>query len=218
MFGIFKTISLDTWFAIGAAVISFILGLIITIIRYYKKPKCKNSFFCENSTNDFTKIHSQVNEILTETRLQLDCARCYISQFHNGGDFFSGESILKFSITHESCALGVSQTIDQQQGVLLTRFIEKLKILQEDHPRIIFTNNMSDSHFKGFMESRNTIAFILIPLRKDSMLSPYGYLCCEWCSWQHAEEINEIKVLQLVEKERRILNTLLLTGKINGKT
>lgn len=217
MFGIFKTISLDTWFAIGAATISFLLGLTITFIRQIKHKKCKNIYFCQGSSKDFTKLHSQINEILTEIRLELDSARAYICQFHNGGDFFSGESILKFSITHESCALGVEQTIDQQQGVLLTRFIEKLKILQEDQPRLIFTNTLEDSHFKGFMESRNTIAFILVPLRKQNMLSPYAYLCCEWCSWQHADKIKQVNVFKTLEKEKRILNTLLLTGSLNGK-
>jgi len=212
MLNLLKTINPDTWYAIGTGIISFILGMGLAIARILnkKEKKCKHPLFCNGSGKDFTKVHTQVNEMLTETRLELDCARSYISQFHNGGDFFSGESILKFSFTHESCGLGIEQTIDEYQGVLLTRFIEKLKILQEDVPRVIFTNTLTDSHFKGFMESRNTIAFIMIPLRKDDMLSPYGYVCCEWCSWQHAEKINADIVVKLIQKQLRILNTLLL--------
>ena len=108
-------------------------------------------------------------------------------------------------------------TINEQQGILLTRYIELLKILQEDEPRIVFTNTLHDTGFKGFMESRNTVAFTLIPLIKDGMLSPYGYLCTEWCSWQHAEKINADSVFALLEKETRILNSLLITNQ-NGKT
>lgn len=210
MYTLFKTITPDVWYSIGVAFISFFLGIGLTFTKKFKKQKCKHPLFCNGTGSDFTKVHSQINEILTETRLELDSARAYVAQFHNGGDFFSGESILKFSLTHESCGLGIAQTMDQQQGVLLTRFVEKLKILQEDEPRIIFTNTLNDSHFKGFMEARNTIAFVLIPLRKDDALSPYGYLCCEWCSWQHAEKIHSDVVLKLLEKEVRILNTLLL--------
>lgn len=208
MYKFFQTISLDTWFTMGAAGGSFLLGIIFTLLRRGKTTKKCTSIMCSGS--DFTKVHSQINEVLTELRLELDCARSYIVQFHNGGDFFSGESILKFSVTHESCGLGIQQTIDQQQGVLLTRFVEKLKILQEDDFRVIFTNTLPNSHFKGYMESRNTVAFVMIPLRKDSSISPYGYFCCEWCSWQHAEKIQAEKVFELIQKESRILNNLLI--------
>lgn len=209
MFTFLKSINPDIWYSMGAASISFVLGVYFTIFRKNNK-KCKHPLFCNNSGSDFTKVHSRVNEILTELRLELNCARTYVAQFHNGGDFFSGESILKFSLTHESCGLGIQQTIDEQQGVLLTRFVEKLKLLQEDHLRVIYTNSLTNSHFKGFMESRNTIAFVLIPLRKNEALSPYGYVCSEWCSWQHAEKIQEKQALGIVARETRILNTLLL--------
>lgn len=207
MFSLFKSITPDMWYTAGFALVSFVVGMSFSLLKLFKKSKTHKIF--SNTEKDFTKIHTQVNEVLTELRLQLDCARVYISQFHNGGDFFSGESILKFSLTHESCSLGVAQTMDQQQGVLLTRFVEKLKILQEDEPRIIFTNTLIDSHFKGFMEARNTIAFILVPLKKQNTISPFGYICCEWCSWNHAENINPNKTLGYLQKDIRILNTLL---------
>jgi hypothetical protein len=213
MLTFFKSLSPDVWFGIGVAVVSFLVGCVITLIRKLNiRTKCKHPLFCNGTGKDFTKVHTQVNELLTEMRLELDSARVFISQFHNGGDFFTGESILKFSITHESCSLGVVNTIDQQQGVLLTRFIEKLKILQEDEPRLIFTNTLVDSHFKGFLEARNTIAFILVPLRSDSSLTPYGYYCCEWCSWAHVDALNADVVDTFeffVKKNTRIINTLL---------
>jgi len=210
MFSIFKSISPEMWYAASVSIISFAMGISFALLKLLKNTKNKKHTLFSNNGTDFTKLHTQVNEVLTEVRIQLDCARAYIAQFHNGGDFFSGESILKFSITHESCSLGVEQTIDQQQGVLLTRFIEKLKILQEDEARIIFTNTLTDSHFKGFMEARNTIAFVLVPLKKDTSLSPYGYICAEWCSWNHAEQINADFVLNFLKKDIRILNTLLI--------
>ena len=208
MFTLFKTITPEMWYAAGVGIVSFVMGILLTLLKTLKNTKKRHVLF-SNGQNDFTKLHSQVNEVLTEIRIELDCARTYVAQFHNGGDFFSGESILKFSITHESCSLGVEQTIDQQQGVLLTRFVEKLKLLQEDESRIVFTNTLTD-HFKGFMEARNTIAFVVVPLRKDTSLTPYGYICCEWCSWSHAEHIKADFVLDFLKKDSRILNTLLI--------
>jgi hypothetical protein len=105
----------------------------------------------------------------------------------------------------------MEQTIDKQQNVLLTSFTDKLKILQEPIPEIIFTNNLPDSHFKGFMESRNTIAFVLIPLIQVGRPSPFGYVCCEWCSWKHAEQINYTKANDTLSKNIRIIKTLLTT-------
>lgn len=204
-----KSIPLDVWFTIGASIISFLIGIGYGFIRLIKHKKCKNAWVCKKGM-DFTKLHSQVNEILTELRIRLDCARISITQFHNGGDFFSGESILKFSVTHESCALGVEQTIDQQQGVLLTRFVEKLKLLQNDDCKLIFTNSLSDSHYKGFLQSRNTIAFVLVPLKVDNSLNPYGYLCAEWCSWSHVDKINEKEMLYDLTRDITIINTLLI--------
>jgi hypothetical protein len=212
MFNLFKSIPADAWFAIGASVISFLMGIIFTIIRWTKTKTSKYSLFCnKKSGKDFTNIHSQINEILTEVRVELGSARTFISQFHNGGDFFSGENILKFSITHESCLLGIEQTIDKQQGVLLTSFTDKLKLLQEPQPRVVFVNDLPDSHFKGFMEARNSIAFIMIPLIKTGMISPFGYICCEWCSWKHAEQINFDKLNESLNKNVRIIKTLLTT-------
>lgn len=209
MFNFIKSTPIDIWFGMGVAIVSFVMGLGYGVFRVIKHPKCKNPWICKKAA-DFTKLHSHVNEILTEMRVNVDAARVYIAQFHNGGDFFSGESILKFSVTHESCTLGVEQTIDQQQGVLLTRFVEKLKILQEESPRLILTNTLPDCHYKGYLESRNTLAFMLIPLRTQAAFNPYGYLCIEWCSWKHADSINMEQLFKIVYKDIRILNTLLL--------
>jgi hypothetical protein len=209
MFNFIKSIPIDLWFTIGASVISFLIGIAYGFIRIIKPKKCKNLWVC-NKAIDFTKLHSQVNEILTELRIRLDSARTSITLFHNGGDFFSGESILKFSVTHQSCALGVDHSIDEDQGVLLTRFIEKLKLLQTNNSRLILTSSLPDSHYKGFLESRNTIAFVLVPLKRENSLNPYGYLCAEWCSWSHADKINETEMLTALNKDIRVLNTLLI--------
>jgi hypothetical protein len=209
MFNLIKSVPVEVWFGMGVAVVSFFMGMGYSVFRIIKPKKCKNPWICTKGS-DFTKLHSHINEILTEMRVNLDCARISISQFHNGGDFFSGESILKFSVTHESCALGVEQTIDQQQGVLLTRFVEKLKLLQEETPKLIFTNQLADSHFKGYMESRNTLAFILVPMKTQTSLNPYGYLCAEWCSWSHVDKIQPDYAFSIIYKDIRVLNTLLL--------
>ena len=166
MFSIFKSISPEMWYAAGVSIISFAMGTSFALLKLLKNTKDKKHTLFSNNGTDFTKLHTQVNEVLTEVRIQLDCARAYIAQFHNGGDFFSGESILKFSITHESCSVGIEQTIDQQQGVLLTRFIEKLKIALRLKFRDILENNPSNDSSNYIVKdnSQNTYALIKIYL------------------------------------------------------
>ena len=70
MFNLIKSLSLDTWYTVGAATISFLLGFGIPITKKFldglkkKKNACKHPLFCDDTGKEFTKVHSQINEIL----------------------------------------------------------------------------------------------------------------------------------------------------------
>ena len=50
-----------------------------------------------------------VDDQLEQIKDELDACRVWISQFHNGGNFYpTGKSIQKFSIFHEMYTPGVS--------------------------------------------------------------------------------------------------------------
>lgn len=83
--------------------------LYLLINKYVEKKKDKNrDKIKENIAN--TQL---VNEELLEIREYFDSDRVWISQFHNGGNFYpTGKSIQKFSIFYEVTKVGVS-TISQ---------------------------------------------------------------------------------------------------------
>ena len=203
--------NIDFYFYIGSYVISFILGGATTGItlfkKYYKKTK--------NTTIElgYLRIHGKLDEMLSELRIKTKSSRCGIVKFHNGGHFFDGDSILKFSTTHESCSLGTHSSLDAPQGQLTTRYVDKLELLEKNIATIYYTSYLKDSHFKVFLDLKNTVAFSCLPLFANGNIK-IGYLICEWCDFDDIEKTQESDITQKMLYYRRIIN-LLLTSAIN---
>lgn len=198
------------FFEIGTAVFSFAAGAVVSFYTIFKKRNIKLS---TQICNKFTRIHSSINEVLTELRIITKSSRTNLVQFHNGGNFLDGSSILKFSITHESCDLGTSSTIDSQQATLLTRFTDKLEFLQENVANIIKTREMKSSHFRNYMQSRDVQAFIMLPIHCEKKMNIIGYITVEWCD---LNEINNLRIdhfRQEIKIKRNIITELLYKQK-----
>lgn len=201
--------SLETYFTVGTYVFSFLMGGIFIILANIKKWLKKGK---SPSFNDkiFVRIHSQIDELLTEMRIKLNCSRTGICKFHNGGYFYDGVSIIKTTTTHESCSLGTSSTMDNSQGVLLTRFMDKIEILQKDEAKIFYTQDIKDGNYKAFLESKNVIAFIVLPF-VDSKNMKIGHLFCDWCSYEDVEDLDKNYISSITLYYRRLINSLLAT-------
>ena len=200
--------SLETYFTVGTYVFSFLMGGICIILTNLKKllKKTKSTSFNDKT---FVRIHSQIDELLTEMRIKLNCSRTGICKFHNGGYFYDGVSIIKTTTTHESCSLGTSSTMDNSQGILLTRFMDKIEILQKDEANIIYTQDLKDSNYKAFLESKNVIGFIIIPFF-DSKNMKIGHLFCDWCSYENVEDLDKNYISSITLYYRRLINSLLV--------
>ena len=201
--------SLETYFTVGTYVFSFLMGGIFIILANIKKwlKKSKSPSFNDKT---FVRIHSQIDELLTEMRIKLNCSRTGICKFHNGGYFYDGVSIIKTTTTHESCSLGTSSTMDNSQGVLLTRFMDKIEILQKDEANILYTQDIKDGNYKAFLESKNVIAFIVLPF-VDSKNMKIGHLFCDWCSYEDVEDLDKNYISSITLYYRRLINSLLAT-------
>jgi hypothetical protein len=205
----------DNFFTVGMYAISFILGAILVIITNFQKLISKfREFNRPKIERTFVRIHSQLDEMLTELRLTLNSCRTGIVKFHNGGHFFDGTSILKFTTTHESCEIGIDSSIDSPQGQLITRYVDKIKILDKDEIKIYYTSDLKDSYFKGYLEQRSTVAFILLPLFCEKGLK-IGYLISEWCDHERIESRSLEDVVDGTKYYRRIINSILITNKTN---
>lgn len=206
----------DSFFTIGMYAISFILGASAIFLTNFKKiVKRFKEYSVPLDEKGFVRIHSQLDEMLTELRLSLSCCRSGIVKFHNGGYFFDGSSILKFTTTHESCELGIDSSIDSPQGQLLTRYVDKIKILDKNEAKIYYTSDLKDSLFKGYLEQRSTVAFTMLPLFNDKLLK-MGYMITEWCDHDRLEQnLTQDDIINKIEYYRRIISTLLAANKNN---
>jgi len=91
---------------IGAFLTGVVGPLLYLLINKHveKKKEGKRDRIKENIANT-----NLINEELMEIREEFDSDRVWISQFHNGGNFYpTGKSIQKFSIFYEVTKVGIS--------------------------------------------------------------------------------------------------------------
>ena len=167
--------------------------------------------------NCFWKVHTVLHETLTELRLKTDCARAQIVQFHNTGEFLDGISMKKLSLTHESLDKGVSSEMSVKQNLLLSMCVEGLMLLLEDDSKIYIVDTLEDSWCKQLLENSNVVAFSFLPLKKYGQA--IGYVMVQWCSWNKADNVDEVEMSEYVETARNLIEVQLdiLKGKKYGK-
>lgn len=168
----------------------FSVGLLVGLIGAIRRQKT-NSKWTHAREKKFVEKHSTIHELLTELRITTRASRALVFQFHNGGSFVDGGSIKRFSVTHESCEMGVSSVILDSQDVLLTRYTDMIGIMDSSPSKIIRVGSMSQSPFRSALEINNVEFFSINPLRCSDGITPLGFLCCHWCSEETLEEIEK---------------------------
>jgi hypothetical protein len=200
---------LGSWVEVGMVIAALTAGIFFAfpVIKHFiKKRKNNKCIWKELPTSPrFVKVHTKIHEQLTELRVVGDAARCQVMQFHNGGKFLDGSSIKRFSVTHESCRKGISETRQNRQDVMLTMFGEMLETITNNNPTPVLTSNLPDCHWKRHLELNNIIMFSLIPLRNANGMNIIGFLSLEWCSWMKADEVDSEDITIMIEEKRRYI-------------
>ena len=200
------------WFETGTVVVSFIMGGILVFMTNIKKmikPTENTPLIVD--CNKLNKENSRINEILTELRIVSNCNRASISQFHNGGHFLDGSSMLKSSITHESCDILTLPTIHDYQGSLLSRFTTLMNILHKNDISIQYVRDMKNSLCKYVMESKGVEVFAIISIHSLDGLNVIGYVSVEWTDVD--SKINNDLVHKQMLESQRLLQIFLNTKK-----
>jgi len=175
--------------SIGEAVGVFLVGLGLGIAGVIRKKNISIRTV-KAKEQKFVHRHSQIHELLTELRVTIRASRCLVFQFHNGGSFADGTSIKRFSVTHESCIGGVTSMILESQDVLLTRYVDIIRVMDESASKIISVSSLPPSAFRSGLEINSVDYFSITPLRCLDGLTPLGFVCCHWCS---AEQLDDIE-------------------------
>ncbi len=143
-------------------VVGPILYLMINKIMINRAEKKRDKV--KESIIDITTINNEIEQIREEFKGD----RVWISQFHNGGNFYpTGKSIQKFSIFYEVTKVGVSSVAHTFNGIPCSLYPKTFEHLMTGEG--IFINNYKDPKvatfgLKGAAESVGTKSSYLIPL------------------------------------------------------
>ena len=196
-----------SWMEVGMIVAAFIAGFLFIVFPMMKKIKelikrNRNNTF---DSPNFIQTHTRIHEWLTELRVSLYASRAYISQFHNGGEFLTGTSMKKFSLTHESCYTGVAETKETRHDVLLTLYPELLQHLQKNTPELIMTTELPECYFKRTLEINGVVMLSFLPIKCLRGIKTIGYISLEWCDFANADKVDETELAVKMLKKRRFI-------------
>jgi len=166
-------------FEYGVAGAIIVVGFVVGLIRRYEINKLKSPPHKEFAPIDW-KTHSQIHELLTELRIESDAARVQIVQFHNGGTFVDGVSMMKMSLTHESVSKGVSAESGRLQSILISLFSPIIVKIIDDLPTFYVINDEKDTFSKNYLLGDSVYSFMALPLKHNTNIT--GYLMIQWCS------------------------------------
>ena len=117
---------------IGVALITAVIGP--SILELVKNKLNRKPAESKDPMYDEMIIDVQVDEQLRTLLANLECDRIWVTQFHNGGHFYSsGLSIKKFSVFYEVVSTGTSIIQHQFQNVPTSFFSRSLKEIADNN-------------------------------------------------------------------------------------
>ena len=152
---------------LGAFLTGVVGPILYLLIDKYKKQTQdkKRDKVRENIANT-----NLINDELEEIREEFKSDRVWISQFHNGGNFYpTGKSIQKFSIFYEVTKAGVSSVSHTFNNIPTSLYPKAFDHMLNDEQKGIFIPDYSDTKIatyglKAAAESVGTKSSYLIPL------------------------------------------------------
>jgi len=191
--------------AILLTLITAVVGpIIVARYRHYLHQKSK-----QDPVASSLRSNMLVDEQLEALKQELDSCRIWISQFHNGGNFYpTGKSIQKFSIFHEHVKPGVKTIRETYTNIPVSLFVKPLMRLYEEG-EILISNYSKDEHFglATFAEgtgAKSTYVFAMKSINDEFI----GTLGIEYCS--RVKNLNEDQLTEARNKSISI-GTLLST-------
>ena len=197
--------------AILVVIISAVVGpLLVTRYRHYLNNRTK-----VDPIKSALQTNMLVDDQLEQIKDELDACRVWISQFHNGGNFYpTGKSIQKFSIFHEMYTPGVSPISDTFKNIPVSLFSKPISHLYSDG-EILISNYKKGNHFglKTFAEGTGSKSSYLFALNSinDEFIGTLGIEYCSRVKKLSEEQLNTARTKSIS------IGTLLSTYLYNEK-
>ena len=178
--------------AILVVVISAVVGpLLVTRYRHYLNNKKVDPIKAAIDCN------ALVDDQLEQLKDELDADRVWISQFHNGGNFYpTGKSIQKFSIFHEIYTPGISHISETFKNIPVSLFSKSISHLYSDGEILIPNYSKEDKYgLKTFADGTSAKSSYLFSLNSinDEFIGTLGIEYCSRVKKLNEEQINEAR-------------------------
>jgi hypothetical protein len=107
----------------------------------------------------------EVQEFLNQFRIKWNIDRVGIFQFHNGGKFFHGVPMKKYSQTFESVSNGVSKSKEHNQSVFVTEHPSLMKHLSECEFFYVDAQDPVLDYIRGRVTEEGILQIFTTPIR-----------------------------------------------------
>ena len=126
--------------------------------------------------------NSKIRDLLVELRTVQNADRAKLFQFHNGEYFVSGESVMKFSLTHVAMKTGISfPELSASYVSVPTGYLTRtLEALQTDGVHKIVTEESEDDFFLKHIFVAEGIQYCLMAPVMDNKGHWVGFVMCVW--------------------------------------
>ena len=153
--------------AIISGFFSIFVGFGSVLVKNYldQKKSKKTKEESESITGKDLESMLEIQEFLDSLINKWGIDRGAIYQFHNGGKFFNGVSMKKYSLTFESTAPGIAKVKESNQNVFVTEHPYLMKQLSEN---IIFSTVIEDpslDYIRDRLEEQGVVQIISVPIR-----------------------------------------------------
>lgn len=184
----------DLEVALLVTTISAIIGpVVVTKYKHYLYTKSKK----EDPIVSSIKVNMLVEEQLEQLKNELDGCRVWLSQFHNGGNFYpTGKSIQKFSIFHEITKLGVDSIREIYTNIPVSLFSKPLMELHENGEVLIPNYSKNESYgLSTFAEGTGAKSSYIFALNSinDEFIGTIGIEYCNKAKNLSDEQLNEAR-------------------------
>ncbi len=184
----------ESYAIVLAALLSGVIGPLM--IKYVSNIKLKKSKSKDPISKDLD-INLLIDEQLEQIQQDFDTDRIWISQFHNGGNFYpTGKSMQKFSLVYEQIRPGIKPMRETYSNIPVSLFTKSLKYLYDNDELIlpeVSNENMGLRSFDDELGNKSSYLFALKSLHGDFLGTLGIEYCIKECTLSE-EDIQELRI------------------------
>ena len=148
----------------------------------------------------------EVQEFLENFREKWNFDRVGIFQFHNGGKFFHGVPMKKYSQTFESVGHGVSKSKEHNQSVFVTEHPSLMKNLSEEEFFCVDAEDPVLDYIRGRVREEGILQILTAPIRSLSG-QLIGFV--QLHTVKHKIDINDELIVEIIDLSNNLSGYLI---------